>query len=376
MKKILTITLAFFLIIIISVSFVSAYKRLCLTYGQSIPSDENPRYTCWHDSCQICVTDNNYPGVNPRHCNKIKGCELLGETIVDEDPPELTINSPVNDFIYNSRKVLFDIESNEPCSMYYLDNINGRGRWKRICSNCQSYSRTRSFKDGLNNITIKARDRNGNFVEYQRYFYVDSKKPKIRRTSPRKGFVNTAFEVQFSEENPVSLILYYGNVLSGYEEAELNVDIESIETDCYINKKRYYCSVDVELDDYDGQNIKYWFELEDIAGSTATSRPISLSVDTVAPVIINNPDSFWTQGEGKKNKYIYFNIDITEENFDEVSYIDWNDRRPRWRRLCSRLKNGICKKKKSFRKGEHVVDIMISDEAGNAVSERVEFGVE
>jgi len=100
-----------------------------------------------------------------------------------------------------------------------------------------------------------------------------------------------------------------------------------------------------------------------------------LDVDTQFPVL-ENPDDFWEQGEGKKNKYIYFNFEVDEENFDEITYIDWNDRRPRWRRLCSRLKNGVCEKKKSFRRGGHEVDIQIMDEAGNAVStERLEFWV-
>lgn len=357
--------------VILLLSFsVSAYKLLCLTYGQSIPSKENPRYTCWHDQCiNICVTDNLYP-TNPGFCYKMNACEILGGPELDVAAPNLTINSPKQNFIYNSRGVLFDITSNEPYSLYYTDNINGRGRWSRLASNIQSYSRKISFKDGLNNITIKATDRNGNPVEYQLQFYVDSKKPKIKKTEPRKGFIASPFEVQFSEENPKKLVLHYGNLLTGYRQKQLDIS-----NDCYIDRKRYYCSTEVPLEDYDEQKIEYWFILTDIANNTDESRHVWLEVDTTFPVL-NNPSSFWTQGEGRYSRYIYFTFDITEKNFDEITYADYTDRIPKERRLCSRLKDGICEKKLSFRKGHHIIDIQITDDAGNAISTpRIEFDV-
>tara|TARA_B100001971_G_C18226906_1_gene561134 strand:+ start:1561 stop:1914 length:354 start_codon:yes stop_codon:yes gene_type:complete len=91
--------------------------------------------------------------------------------------------------------------------------------------------------------------------------------------------------------------------------------------------------------------------------------------------IINNIDSYWFQGEGRYNKYIYFEIDLDEDNLDEVSILDNNARRPRWKRICSRLKNGMCVKKVSFKMGHHEVDVMVMDEAGNAIGERIVFDV-
>ena len=91
-------------------------------------------------------------------------------------------------------------------------------------------------------------------------------------------------------------------------------------------------------------------------------------------VILNNPDSFWWQGAGiRYTRYIYFEFDVTEKNFDEITYIDWNDRRPRERRLCSRLRDGRCEKKKSFRRGEHNLTIYIKDKAGNSVQKNIDF---
>ena len=72
--------------------------------------------------------------------------------------------------------------------------------------------------------------------------------------------------------------------------------------------------------------------------------------------------------------YFYFNI--TEENLDEIGYIDNEDRKPRFRRLCSRLKNGICEKKKTFRRGYHNLDIQITDKAGNQIGYNIDFEID
>ena len=353
---------------------VSAYQKLCLSYGQSVPNEENPRYTCWHDFCDICVTNDFYPS-HPGNCKSITGCSTIGNTTnMDTQPPQLTIYSPIDGEVYSSRKVLFDIRSDEPASLYYIDNINGRGQWKRLYSYTQSLTKGVSFKDGLNDVTIRGIDKNGNEAEVVRSFYVDSKNPKIKKTYPKSGFASGLFEVEFQEENPAELILHYGNH-DNMEFEELNIN------ECEIVKGKYYCSVEVDLNSYDGEIIEYWFELRDIAGNVDENKPVSLEVDIGAPVLINNGrlnevGGFASQGVEKYNKYIYFSLEIGEPNFDEVSYIDWNDKKPKWKRLCSRLKDGKCETKKSFRKGEHVVDVQISDEAGNVISAgRLEFEV-
>lgn len=354
-------------------SKVLGYQRGCLNDGDVLKNVFGEvTYECEHDLCLVCVlmTEAGNYTTNPSKCDGPQ-CEFGngGGGSIDVDPPNLTVNSPVDDFVYNSRKVLFDIESDEYASLYYIDNINGRGRWKRLSGGTKHYSREISLKDGLNDLTIKGGDDDGNEAFVVKQFYVDSKKPKIKKTYPKKGFANGVFEVQFQEENPETLTLYYGNGLIEMREAELNIE------ECIYEKRRYSCSVEVDVNDYDGMGIEYWFELTDIANTSAESKHVWLSVDTTFPVL-NNPGSFWTQGEGRYNKYIYFNLLITEENFDEVSYIDWEASRPKWRRLCTRLKDGMCVKRKTFRIGHHVVDVQIIDEAGNAIAERIEFEVD
>lgn len=358
------------MMILLSVSYVSAYKLACLKYGESVPSAENPRFTCWHDLCQVCVSDNKFP-VHIGNCKDVKGCNMWGDGTQNNDsvPPILTVLSPVDDFVYNSTTVLFDIKTNEPSSLYYTDNVNGRGRWSGLGSKVTEIKKKIRLKEGENDLTIKAKDRNDNEISVVRKFFVDSKKPKITKTTPATGFADGIFTVEFQEDNPKTLTLYYGNNLTGIRNAQVNLG------NCNTNKGRTSCAVEVNLEDYNEQQIEYYFELIDIAQNSYKSRIIKLKVDTKDP-IITNLDSFWTQGVGKDNKYIYFKINITEPNFQSVNYIDNSEKSPREKNICSSLKNGVCDKKVTFTvKGPHAVDIIVSDKAGNAISQRIEFTV-
>ncbi|MEK6862264.1 MAG: hypothetical protein AABY07_09955, partial [Nanoarchaeota archaeon] len=72
---------------------------------------------------------------------------------------------------------------------------------------------------------------------------------------------------------------------------------------------------------------------------------------------------------------VTFIFDITEDNFDEINYIDYSDTKPRERRLCSRLRDGICEIRKTFSRGEHNLTFTILDEAGNSVQESLVFTI-
>lgn len=356
---------------------VSAEFWACFTDGQRIDfcNPKVPDRTCGSSyGCEFCMNayndvDNCFNQGNwmvcmgiPRECADITD---TGSMEVDGEAPVIDLRNPLEGELYTSRSIIFDIGLDEKADIYYIENHESRPRWKRICSDCYSYGKRRSFDEGQNDLTIKAVDVVGNEAFEDVSFFIDSKKPKISKTEPRRGFADGNFQVQFTESNPETLILYY-------EDQQKQLDIEN---DCYEDRGKYYCDTYVDLSAYDGQEIEYYFTLEDIAGNVVESRHLYLDVDTTSP-ILNNPDSFWSQGEGRYSKYIYFNFNITEENFEEVSYIDYSDSRPRWRRLGSRLRDGECSKKKSFRRGLHTLDIQIIDEAGNAIAKRIEFLVD
>ncbi len=253
----------------------------------------------------------------------------------------------------------------------YIDS-KGKVKEKRLCTklkNDEVCEKKTSFKDGTHNITIYAKDEVGQKDEKDISFLIDSKEPRIKKTIPTRGFTNGIFNIEFVEQNPVDLILYYGYKWN-YSEKKVNL------SECFIEEDEYFCEVSLNLSEFNSEEINYYFELIDIVERKDITKPRNLDVDTTSPVL-NNPDWFWYQGEERNKRYIYFYFDVTEDNFDSIVYTYIDSRgREREKKICSRLKDGICTAKKSFSRGEHILDIKIKDKAGNSVStESVEFVV-
>ena len=357
-KQIISLIIAT-LLLIMTISFVSAANhKICMTRGQTLPN-----YKCEHDYCFVCINDNNW-AVYDRNC---PGDPVCGNTTIDTQPPALTINSPVNDQIYNTRSVLFSITTNELATLYYKYNADTRDNWKRIASKVTLYNYSISLKEGLNDITIKAVDMKGNENTTIKRFRVDYTKPKITKIAPAKGFASGRFDIWFTETNPKTLVLTYGNQVGGMKTS--NVDLNQC-TAIDPDKGKYNCIIVVPLSVYNGQNINYTFRLTDIANSYVDSKTILLDVDTSNPVFNNLGSMIKVNG-----KYVYFNMSVTEPNLLSVSYYDNSNSRPRWVKLCSSLKNGYCAKKVSFSVGNHIVDINAIDKAGNSASTSVEFNI-
>ena len=278
----------------------------------------------------------------------------------------LTINLPKDGDIYAVRRVIFDVQTLQKVDEIgysYLDS-RGKERWRRLCKDCNKYNKKKTFREGTHELTFKAL--NNGFVvdEKEVNFIVDYRDPRITKTEPTRGFSDGNFYVEFKEDNPVNLTLYYGN--------SIRIKDLDIGNDCSISRGKYSCSVWVNLTDFDNQEIEYWFELEDIAGNKDESRKREVNVDMTFPVL-NNPDDFWEMGTGRYSKYIYFDVSITEKNFDEVvlSY-DYRGR-TKEKRLCSRLRYGKCEKKFKLRVGYTNYQLIIRDDAGNAVVKSIDF---
>ena len=235
-----------------------------------------------------------------------------------------------------------------------------------------------ALRDGEYDIKIYATDIAGGKDELPMHLFIDNKAPSISRTNPIRGFANGDFSVDFKEENPESLILYYGNELIGIGPAELIID-----DDCTSDVRGYSCLINVDLTDYNNQQIEYWFVIEDKAGNTVESRHYILDVDSDSPDLINNnplpgnADSFWSQGEGRYSRYIYFNMEINEKNFKDAAY-SYEDSRgiTRTIRLCTFLKDNKCERRVGFRIGHYDLDIQINDKAGNSYQTSIGFNVE
>ena len=272
-----------------------------------------------------------------------------------------TINAPLNNLISKERKIDFDIIASEKlASIEYLDQNDRIPRWRNLCRNCNKYDKGKSFSDGEHNIFIRCNNFFGNKKEHEKKIIVDSKTPRISKTEPSRRFASSIFNVEFTEENPTSLILFYGNSIKN---KSLN-----IKNDCNLDRTRYICKKQVNLSDFDGQEIRYWFELTDIVGNKDVSRENSLKVDTLSPIL--NSFNYLTN-----NKRVEFIFNISEENFDEITYIDHTDSKPRERRLCSRLRDSICQQRKTFKSGHHELTIFVKDKAGNVLEKNIFFMV-
>jgi len=365
-KQVMQFTILIALALVLSLSLVSASQLLCLGKGEKVKFSEcNPAindYTCTFDFCQICVrlcSNGAFGPSSPNGCNSQgNGCIALNDTDLDKEPPVIDINNPQEGSLYIEKSPLLDIELDETGDIYYTDNLKNDGKWTRVCTRCNGYDRKRTFKEGLNNLTFRATDPLGNSAYYNLTFFIDTKKPKITKIDPRNGLTSGSFYVEFREDNPLTLTAIYNASPTQTESINL-------EDSCIVEKSKHSCSFDLDFENLNNKTVRVIFNLTDIAGNSYSSKPILLKVDTTFPVI--NSLDYELEGLG-----LNIITNITEANFDDVSYIDNSDPKSRWKRLCSSLKNGICQRKITLRSGNHSLDIQVTDDAGNSVAQNIQ----
>ncbi len=274
-----------------------------------------------------------------------------------ELPLSLTAIFPfLNNGFFTKTSFNLNIRTSKPCSIYLIDNTNGLQR--NLCSNCISYTRPYTFKQGANDITIRAVK--GNEIKnFDIKFIIDTKKPLISKTLPEQNkYASSVFTVFYSEENLKTVELYYGTSTSASNNKKQILN-------CTPGLKQS-CSADVDLMEFDGKQINYWFKITDIANNIVESKKTKIYVDESAPKILNLSYII-------SKTYVTFKLKIEEKNLDKVYYYDNQDPRPKI--LCTSLKNGICEKKVSFRKGSHDVEIKVFDKAGSWDSKAVSFEI-
>ncbi|MBR9705233.1 hypothetical protein GOV12_07510, partial [Candidatus Pacearchaeota archaeon] len=147
--------------------------------------------------------------------------EIDENGVCDFESYDIEIVSP-NKAIYDSSRVVFEFfPSFRASEMSYVDHLDIRLREKRLCRNCFLVSRKIQFKEGFHNITLKAVIE-GFTIEKNIAFFVDSKNPRISKFEFDEigGIL-----IKFTEDNPESLIIKYGNLLTGY--SIFPIDIET-----------------------------------------------------------------------------------------------------------------------------------------------------
>lgn len=274
--------------------------------------------------------------------------------IVETPALSLTINSPENE-TYGQKRVPINVSLNGTVKILeYIDYRDSNPKFKTLCKDCNESgflgNKTRTFDEGQNIFGVRATDYFGQINEANITFFGDSIAPKISRIEPSKGkFTNGSdFFIRYTEENVAEVLLSFNPV----------IDITS---ECNDGGKNQECSFEVNLTGYDGQEIEYLVNITDISGKKASSKLTKVNVDTTKPVV-----NYFNYSIDKKNVNFIFNV--TEVNFDEISYFDWDSNKPVEKKLCSNLKNQVCEKKVSFKEGNHNLSMVVKDKAGNLMN--------
>jgi hypothetical protein len=273
----------------------------------------------------------------------------------------MAVFAPNDGEIFDSRRVSFNITmSEEVAQLRFINHNANRPRWTNLCRNCNEFGNSRpiflSLNEGLNNLTINASDNFGDYVIKNILLYVDSRAPVISRTLPGRNavFNGTGFSIRYTEENLKNITLFFN---------------DDVALNCASGRNQV-CTGDADLSAHDGEAINYYFEVTDLV-RTVKSRNTSINVDTTKPnVTVKLP----LDGSNVSRR-VQFNVTATEEV--KLEYLDEEDARPVFRRLCSRCDEfGESRKRtKFFRKGNHSLVIRATDKAGQIGTADVEFQV-
>jgi len=197
-----------------------------------------------------------------------KGDDLTIESPISEGIG-LRVISPDDKEFYNTKRVAVNVSTARIVKVIKYNDGNGE---KTLCTDCREYSKKFAFNEGNHSLVITATDSYGSSEEKIINFFVDSKKPKIIQTYPRRNsFVNgSEFSVKYTEDNLVKVTLFYGNK-------------SIIRTDCGSGRNNICYFNNVNLEEYNGKAIDYYFVLEDISGNTESSKPTVINAKTSLP---------------------------------------------------------------------------------------------
>lgn len=262
-------------------------------------------------------------------------------------PGEIYIHSPVQNAVYPERMVLINLSMSSKVK-YFKYGDNG-GSLKTLCRECNSYSKKKPFGDGFHQLIIYGLFEKGN-ISHSINFLVDSKKPRIIRSEPKRDEVTNGsnFYIKYSEEN--------------LKEILINFNPSLVLSNCNESGKDKECFFDLDLTAYDGQYINYSFNVSDYIRSVQ-SKNIKVKVDTSSPIItIKSPLN------SEYGKRILFDLQVNEKV--KLQYSDNNEN---WRSLCTNCQR--YNRTRFFKLGNHNVLIRAIDKAGNSDLEEINFVV-
>ena len=263
----------------------------------------------------------------------------------------LVVTSPVGE-MQNSRTLWFNFTISKNAK--YIDKALNSKYFSRICSDCDSVAKKYTAIEGFNNFTIKITGYNGEIYYHSIYFTVDSTKPSIYTTTPKdKSWIGgTLFTVKYTEYKLSSISLFYWNTTMN----------EVVLQNCP-NGRNVVCSIDLDMDAYDGKQIKYYFTIKDTFRSV-NSKNYTLYVDATYPVI-NLISPLNTTYSSTVTR---LTVNVTEKV--TLKYRDNGKTAITFCTSCSFYNSS-----RSFSKGFHNLVINATDKAGNSALKSVSFTI-
>jgi len=271
---------------------------------------------------------------------------------VDYSGPILTVRTPFK-AVYNTSYIRFDLSVNENVELSYIDYSKTYLSKITLCSNCKVYNQTKSFTNGIHNITITAKDPAGNTDIKRFIFFVDNSKPLINSIYPQNSYLSGVFKVKYTETNCDTIKIRIENALHS---KEIEVPCES--------GKYFEKTINMDVSEFEKETVKYTATVKDIAGNMASRTANSLIVDTIPPHI--------TRLDTKvAGSYLYVNMTL-DSAAKYIKYIDYKASTPTEKNLCGSCGPANCYeygsksiRKIYFAKGQHEVKFIAEDAAGN-----------
>lgn len=308
----------------------------------------------------------------------ILNISMMSAIIIGSTSNNNTLASPIDMEVYYSLKVKFNLSSDNNLGEVRYANLMDTGLrcaegerfentcWKILCANCNGYGNDRDRKltmnEGMNKIVVRVIDKDSNTSYFNVTIFVDSTKPKIISTHPRRNKVvnGSDFTIVYSEFNLNNIILVYGK----------DNNFTNITKNCSSGKAQV-CRFSVNLTEYENQSIYYYFILNNLIYSV-NSQITKIVVDTISPIL-----TIYAPEEVKHYyKKVPFNITINKKS--KIEYMDKSDNNPVWRNICYNCdKFGNEREQtKSMPQGVHDISIRATDKAGNSDIKNISFVID